>query len=143
MDSNLPATWLDDCALLGRAFVEFREALSSPQRSKACVENSAAQFAEIVQSRFHDDENGSSGVSIENPGRFPPHTQALLVEETEVLEQIQAMSSLARSGVETLGWWNAMQKRFDDLASRLSNHQSSAKGSSESELSGTNDLATE
>ena len=133
MDSNLPETWLDDCALLGRAFVEFREALYSPQRSKGRVENSAVRFSEIVQSRFHDDENGSSGDTIPNPGRLSPHRQALLAKEAALLEQIEAMSSLARSGVETLGWWNAMQKRFDDLASRLSNHRTGAKGSSQSE----------
>ena len=41
----------------------------------------------------------------------------MALQESEVLDQVQAMCILAHSGVETLGWWTAMQQRFDNLAS--------------------------
>jgi hypothetical protein len=77
-------------------------------------------FAEIVESRFAH-QHVRTAHSADSAPQFTEEAQAAAAQELEIMEQVQAMRALARSGVETLGWWNAMQQRFESLVSRYSN----------------------
>jgi hypothetical protein len=83
------------------------------------VRDSIARFADIVQARFVEHEGRYiSGMSTDDANASPA-ASARLTKEAAVVEQVQAMCSLARSGIETLGWWNAMQQRFDLLTTTV------------------------
>ncbi len=114
MEVDSAQTWLDDCALLARAFAEFRAALYGRHRSQAEVQDTAARFAAIVDARFRDIDNLCRCDQNTRPPDY--ELQQGFAAEIATLEKIDAMCILARSGVETIGWWNSMRQHLDDLA---------------------------
>jgi hypothetical protein len=94
-------------------------ALSNPGRTKAGIQRLLAEFAELVQTRIARTSE-SDRYQGERPPQFAKVSPGCAAQESELFDQVQAMCILARFGVETPGWWNSMQQRFDRLAANYS-----------------------
>ena len=127
MDAMLSHTYQDADAQLGCAISEIREVLRAPQRTKARVRDSLGRFAEIVQVQFQNEVSRCLPKSRVNEFPAAPQSDELTAEYTEVLEKIQALYILARSGVETPGWWSSVERQFDELASLVSDQKGAGK----------------
>jgi hypothetical protein len=104
---------------LFRALAEIREALRAPQRTQARVRRIVARFGEIAQLELQNEDCARWYESDSSSSRCIAHSDAWTMECVSLLEQVQALCILARSGIETHGWWRAVEGRCNDLESQL------------------------
>jgi hypothetical protein len=105
--------------LLLPTLVEIRDALSASHRTQPRVRKAIARLEEIAQSTLPAVECACrSENDLISPG-CTPRIDTNTTESLSLLEQIQGLCILARSGVETDGWWQALDKRFSALESSL------------------------
>ena len=119
MDATLARTSQDADAQLACAILEIREALRSTYRTKTRIRDLLGRFAEIVQ--LHD---SNSYCCPQSRASGLPGTVLLVelsFEQSTLLENAQSLSLLARSGIETSGWWATLERQFEELVCLLSN----------------------
>jgi hypothetical protein len=127
VDATLSHTTQDAHAQLSRAILEIREALRAPLRTKARIRDSLGRFAEIAQSQFQNEDGRCLPKSRVSAIPAAAHSDELTAEHTAVLEKLQTLCILARSGVETTGWWNTVERQFDELACLVSGQEGDGK----------------
>jgi len=111
-------------AELGKALASIGRVLTVPHRKKAEMEDLIGQLADHVETHFHHEEDGGYfSAALKKSPRLTDQANILLEQHTALAEQIQKLRMLARSGVETDGWWKLLEEQFADFKARLLEHE--------------------
>jgi hypothetical protein len=83
------------------------------------VQGALDRFEDLVHSRL--DACGDNGLNGHADGFHQPANGSCSrrEQEAELWDEVQALCILARSGVETSGWWNSLQQRCEAIAGRF------------------------
>lgn len=109
---------------LGQEASALHELMTEPDRQRVVVQERLLQFAEHVSEHFENEERGGY---FSDAVKKAPHLSSMaakLEEQHEpLLESLQALTTLARAGVESEAWWDRIAADFDRLAQQLQQHE--------------------
>ena len=121
---SLPTSHAEDHREVTAALGDVERALKRPDRGQRKVGQQLERLSELVESHFAREESG--GYMAEALARAPRLTstaEKLLAEHTNLLDDAQKLHILARSGIESKGWWRQIETDFTSLKARLVVHE--------------------
>ncbi|MCA9231598.1 MAG: hypothetical protein KDA57_13185 [Planctomycetales bacterium] len=129
MSSRSPAcqsfsTMANEHRELTDLFTKLTEAVLRDGQGKGPVEELIEVIADRIQTHFQHEENGGYFTAIiERAPRLMSRAEQLVEQHASILEQVEMLRILVRSGVESPAWWNRIRSDLNALQLVLSQHE--------------------
>lgn len=109
-----------------KSLLEALQAACSPSlRNRESVQDLAETLANQVAEHFELEERGGYFAdAIKRAPQVAVQAAELQAQHEPLLETVQALRALARSGVESEAWWNRVTSELDRFAQGLLRHES-------------------
>lgn len=109
---------------LADLLAETRDALSADDRNRHQIEDLVARLSGEVESHFgHEERGGYFQEALARAPRYTAQAEALLNQHEALLEDVEKLRLLLRSGVESAAWWTRIESDFHKFATELLDHE--------------------
>jgi hypothetical protein len=122
--STPATTFLEEHCDLAVALDQVGRTLKRVDRRRASIVRQLNELVDHVESHFaHEEDGGYMAESLARAPRLATRAGRLLAEHAELLDDVHKLQMLARSGVETDGWWRQIETDCERLKVTLFVHE--------------------